>query len=259
MDTKPRVIAVIPCYNTESFIARVVGKAKEYVDEVIVVDDGSQDRTAEVAKAAGATVLRHGKNLGKGAAMKTAVQNADADVIVFIDGDDQHNPAEIPEVVSPILQGKADFVIGSRHLPGSKVSSPSFIRRFTNVLASFAISATVSFLLPLATGLSRLVHPKRWRVAKPRPTNQGPRAKKWITDCTSGFRAIKKEGWQKLDLISSGFQIETEMIYEAAKNGLVIAEVPISCNWKSNLSRLSILRDGLVTLRLLSRKLINSI
>jgi len=259
MDIGPRVIAAIPCYNTESFITSVVNKAKEYVDEVVVVDDGSQDKTAEIAEAAGATVLHHGKNLGKGAAMKTAVQNIDTDIIVFIDGDDQHDPAEIPVVIAPILQGKADFVIGSRHLPESEVSSPSLIRRLSNILASLTISATISFLLPLATGLSYLIHPKRWRISKSKPANQGLRAKKWITDCTSGFRAITKEGWQKLDLASPGFQIETEMIYEAAKNKIATTEVPISCNWKSNLSQLSILRDGLVTLWLLSKKLINSI
>jgi hypothetical protein len=80
-----------------------------------------------------------------------------------------------------------------------------------------------------------------------------------ISDCTSGFRAIKKEAWQKLDLISQGFQIETEMIYEAAKNNLTIAEVPISCNWNNRLSRLSIIKDGLRTSKLLTRKITGDI
>jgi len=82
---------------------------------------------------------------------------------------------------------------------------------------------------------------------------------KRITDCTSGFRAIKREAWQRLDSTSQGFQIETEMIYEAARNGLIIAEAPISCNWNSQFPRLSILQDDLRTLKLLSKKLLTNL
>ena len=89
------------------------------------------------------------------------------------------------------------------------------------------------------------------------PSNNG-NGHKWIkiTDCTSGLRAITRESWQKLGLVSLGFQIETEMIYEAARNRLVIAEVPISCNWDSRFSRLSVIRDGLRTMKLLTGKML---
>jgi glycosyltransferase involved in cell wall biosynthesis len=266
--TKPKVIAAIPCFNTEPFIADVVSKAKRYVDQVVVIDDGSHDGTAEVARAAGALVVSYQKNLGKGVAMKTAVENTDADIIVFLDGDGQHDPEDIPKLLTPIVQGKAVLVIGSRCLPESKVSVPPFTRRLSNNLASFAISVIISFLLPLAAQLNRLAH-----LFKPTELAQGTQSTpqtaptidyrlmtgrlKWITDCTSGFRAIKKDRWRKLDLTSQGFQIETEMIYEAARNKFTIAEVPISCSWNGKLSQLSILRDGLKTLNLLGKKLLN--
>lgn len=239
--SQPKVIAAIPCFNTEASIADIVTKAKKYVDQVIVIDDGSHDGTAEAARAARALVINHSINRGKGAAMKTAVQNTDADIIVFLDGDGQHDPGDIPKLISPILREEFDLVLGSRHLNSSKISSPSFTRRLTNVLASFTISTIISFLLPLATLF------------------KCPMKYIKITDCTSGFRAIKREGWQKLSLTSQRFEIETEMIYEAARNKLVITEAPISCNWNRELSRLSIFKDGLRTLNLLARKLMGDI
>jgi glycosyltransferase involved in cell wall biosynthesis len=182
-----KILAAIPCFNTEPFIAGVVSRARKYVDLVVVIDDGSYDGTAEVARAAGALVVRHEKNLGKGAAMKTLAQNTEADIIVFPDGDGQHHPEDIPKIIAPILQNKSDLVIGSRTLVGAKVSGYPLTRRLSNSLASLVISLTISFLLPLTTLFKCPV-----RYIK-------------ITDCTSGFRAIKREAWQKLDLVSQRF------------------------------------------------------
>ncbi len=239
--SRPKIVAAIPCFNTEDSVRDVVSRAKEYVDQVIVVDDGSHDGTAQVAGDIGALVISHRENLGKGAAMKTAVANTDGDIIVFIDGDGAHDPQDIPRVITPILEGKTELVIGSRALPESKVSVSPLTRRLSNNLASFIISVIISFLLPLATLF------------------KCPLKYIKITDCTSGFRAIKTKTWQRLDLVSCGFQIETEMIYEAARNRLAIVEAPISCHWNSQLSRLSILGDGVKTLKLLARKLAGDI
>ena len=237
--TRLKVVACIPCFNTGPFIAGVVARAREHVDQVIVIDDGSKDGTAEAARVAGAVVIPHEANTGKGSAMKTAAAAANgADIIVFRDGDGAHDPRDIPTVVAPILGRQADFVIGSRALPGSRVPISLFRRRLSNNFASFVISAVISLLLPLATLLRC---PVRWVR---------------ITDCTSGFRAIRQEAWENLVLSSRGFQIETEMIYEAARNELVITEVPISCDWSGKLSHLSIIRDGLKTAGLLCRKLL---
>jgi len=237
--TRPRIVAAIPCFNTGPFIADVVSRARNYVDEVIVIDDGSKDGTAEAARGAGAVVIPHKANTGKGSAMKTAAAAANgADIIVFLDGDGAHDPGDMAGVLAPILGGEADFVIGSRALPGSIVDISLLRRRLSNDFASFVISAVISFLLPLATGFR----------CRPKWTR--------ITDCTSGFRAIKGDAWRKLRLSSQGFQIETEMIYEAARNGLAITEAPISCDWNGKLSHLSIVRDGLKTVWLLSSKLL---
>ena len=203
-----------------------------------MVDDGSRDTTSQVARSNGAIVVSHEKNKGKGAAMKTGVENTTGNIIVFLDGDGAHDPQDIPGVITPILVGSADLVIGSRTLPESKVPSSSATRRLSNNLASFTISVIISLLLPIAMLFKC---PIKWTR---------------ITDCTSGFRAIKRDAWQKLVLDSQGFSIETEMIYEAAKNKLTITEVPISCTWDSHLSRLSIMKDGLKTLNLLAKKLI---
>lgn len=235
------ISVIIPARDEASSIGSLIPAIREslsrYPHEIIVVDDGSTDETGAIAQSSGAIVVSHEKNLGKGAAMKTGVENARGDILAFLDSDGAHDPRDIPSVIAPIIEGRVDFVIGSRALPGSRVFLPPLRRMLSNYLASFVISVIISIFLHMATMF-------RW------PSN-------WvrITDCTSGFRAIKKEGWQKLALASQGFQIETEMIYEAAKNKLSIVEVPISCNWKSETSRLSIVRDGLDTLKLLAPKL----
>jgi glycosyltransferase involved in cell wall biosynthesis len=261
-----KIIVAIPCYNTQQSIAEVVINCKKYVEEVVVIDDGSTDTTSQTAKAAGAIVISHEKNRGKGAAMKTALKETESDIIVFIDGDGQHNPDDIPTLLEPIIQGGADFVIGSRYLSKSKTSSNPFIRKASNVIASFIISFIISFVQPIARFISRNSLNQRSqaqtrKLAKSDINNKNYRLLngrfKWITDCTSGFTAMKKENYHKLNLLSNGFQIETEMIFEQSKNGFIIAEAPIRCNWERSSSKLSITGDGIKTLLLLSRKLAN--
>ncbi|HJX69924.1 MAG TPA: glycosyltransferase family 2 protein, partial [Dehalococcoidia bacterium] len=127
---RPTVIAAIPCFNEERFIGSIVLKTKKYVDRVIVIDDGSTDDTAQVASDAGATVYRHSRNLGYGAAIRTAyreARNLGVDVMLTLDGDGQHEPADIPQLLSPILNGEADVVVGSRFL--GQAEKPPFYRR----------------------------------------------------------------------------------------------------------------------------------
>ncbi len=123
-----KTAAIIPAFNEEVAIGSVVLLSREHVDEVLVVDDGSTDRTASVAEMAGARVLRHHKNLGKGAALKTGFQATDADVIVTLDADGQHDPAEIPKLMEPIIRGEADIVNGSRYLHGTDENTPRYRR-----------------------------------------------------------------------------------------------------------------------------------
>ncbi|HQN31239.1 MAG TPA: glycosyltransferase family 2 protein [Methanothrix soehngenii] len=104
----PSIVALLPAYNEEVSIGSVVLRTRQYADRVVVIDDGSRDRTAEVAAMAGAEVLRHTKNQGKGAALKTGFGSVNGEsVIVTIDTDGQHNPDDTPRLVEPILSGKA--------------------------------------------------------------------------------------------------------------------------------------------------------
>ena len=128
-----KILAAIPCFNEEATIGSVVIKAKRYVDEVLVVDDGSIDDTANVAKEAGATVIRHGGNRGYGAAIQSCIKYArehDFDAMVILDGDGQHDANEIPTVLKPILEGKADISVGSRFLEERHKKKVPLYRRF---------------------------------------------------------------------------------------------------------------------------------
>ena len=113
---KPKIVAVIPAYNEEKTIAKIILGARKKVDEVIVVDDGSIDSTAEIAEALGAKVVKHRENLGYGAAIRTCFETAkklNVDAMVILDADGQHNPDEIPSLLEKIKEGD-DVVIGSR-------------------------------------------------------------------------------------------------------------------------------------------------
>lgn len=238
-----KVSVIIPAKDEANSIGELIARTKislaKHKVEIIVVDDGSADRTKEIARNSGAITILHGKTLGKGAAMKTGAGAATGDILVFLDGDGAHNPEDIPSVIAPVLQNKADLVIGSRDFRGSRTLGSYLPRRITNKLASFVTSVIISFLLPLVTSFKC---PMKWVTVK---------------DAECGFKVVSKEKWRKLNLVSQGFEIESEIIYEAAKNRLTIHNAPISCNWDSKISRLSIVRDGLKTLRLLSSKLIH--
>jgi glycosyltransferase involved in cell wall biosynthesis len=240
-----KVSVIIPAKDEANSIGALIARTKvslaEHKLEIIVVDDGSKDNTKEIAKSSGAITISHVKTLGKGAAMKTGANTAAGDIIVFLDGDGAHNPEDIPNVIAPVLQNRADLVIGSRDFRSSRAFGSYLPRWVTNKLASFITSVIISFLLPLITSFKC---PMKWIR---------------VEDAECGFKAISKAKWRQLNLVSQGFEIESEIIYEAAKNRLTLHNASISCNWNFRISRLSILRDGLKTLRLLSSKLITDI
>ena len=192
-----RIAAVIPAFNEEVAIGSVALLTGEHVDEVIVVDDGSSDRTAHVAEMAGARVIRHHKNRGKGAALKTGFEAADADIVVTLDADGQHNPAEIPKLVEPILRGEADVVNGSRYLHGRDENTPRY-RRVGQRILDRATN--------IATGLE-------------------------ITDTQSGFRAFSAESIPHFKFKDPGFVVESEMLSDAAEAGLRIVEVEVGVRY----------------------------
>lgn len=200
----PRVVAVLPCKDESGKIGRLVRRfAPGLVGTVLVVDDGSSDGTAQEAQMAGATVLRHGRNRGVGAAIRSGIDWARAngyDIVVVMAGDDQDDPAEIPTVLEPIVTGKADLVQGSRRLDGRRTVDMPLFRRVTTRI--------YSLLFRLVTGFP-------------------------ATDATNGFRAFRlalcddpgirlDQDW--LDT----YELEPYLLVQALRRGYRVVEVPVT-------------------------------
>jgi glycosyltransferase involved in cell wall biosynthesis len=201
--SRPLIVAGIPAFNEERMIAKVVLEARKFVDWVIVCDDGSNDLTAEIAERLGADVIRHEKNLGYGAALRSLFEKAQelgADAMVTLDGDGQHNPSEIPMLMEPVLHGKADVAIGSRFLGTLNDSNgvPEFRRLGIRVI----------------TKLTGAV------------LNHG------LSDAQSGFRVYGLKALQCLNMHEDGMGVSIEALLEARKQGLTIVEIPAGCNYK---------------------------
>lgn len=196
------IIVGIPAYNEEVGIGSVILRASEYASEVVVVDDGSTDQTVEVAREAGATVIEHETNSGKGAAVQTLfdhVAGRSFDAFVLIDGDGQHVPSDIPQVAGPVSERESDLVVGSRYLEDSAEDETPRYRRFGQQVLDV-----------LTMGSSR--------------TN--------VTDSQSGFRAFSPRAVEQLELNSESFGVESEMISEAANKGLAIEERSIDVRYE---------------------------
>ena len=209
--TEVRVLAGIPAYNEARYIGSVVLQTRQYVNEVLVVDDGSTDNTTRVAELAGATVIRHAENRGKGTAIQSIVAEAkkrNPDVLVLLDADSQHNPNEIPILIKPISEG-FDLVIGSREAQNDK--TPRYRRIGKKVISH-------------STRLA---------------------SKANIFDSESGFRALSPKAINELELKEKGFAIESEMITRAAEKNLKITEVPISNIYTMDGSTLNPIRHGI--------------
>lgn len=188
-------VALIPAYNESRFIGSIVLAARQFVDLVVVVDDGSSDNTAEIAQRAGATVVRHTVNQGKATAVNTGfgyVRGLRPKAMVMIDGDGQHWADDIPTVLAPILEGWADVVIGSRFLE-VKSEIPAYRQVGQHGL---------TMVTNLASGVS-------------------------VSDSQSGFRAFSTQALEQLSFSQGGFSIESEMQFLARDHQLRLAEVPI--------------------------------
>ena len=208
---KIRVLAGIPAYNEARYIGSVVLQARQYVDEVIVVEDGSTDNTARVAELAGATVIRHNQNRGYGAAVRSILAEAkkrNPDVLVLLDADSQHNPNEIPALIEPVSEG-FDLVIGSRE--AQKDKTPRYRR----------------------IGQKVVLHSTRLA------------SKANISDSECGFRAFSKRAISELELKASGMAVSAETIVRAVEKNLRITEVPISNIYTMDGSTLNPIRHGI--------------
>jgi glycosyltransferase involved in cell wall biosynthesis len=202
---KQHVVVGIPAFNEEKTIAKVILRAQTHADRIVVCDDGSTDLTGEIARRLGADVVRHEQNLGYGAAIKSLFRRAkelEADVLVTLDGDGQHDPEEIPKVVKPVLDGAVDVVVGSRFLDKHLAQTMPWYRR-----------AGAKFITKLA--------------------NNG--SKNDVLDAQSGFRAYGRKSLEVLNLCEDGMGISTEILINSRQKGLRIREVPASCSYGKDL------------------------
>ena len=200
-----RILAIVPAYNEERFIGSVVLRARKYVDAVVVVDDGSADATAEIAQAAGAIVVRHPTNSGKGAALNSGFRKArelGAEAVALLDGDGQHRPDDIPAMMRPVLEGQADMVIGSRYI-GVKGHIPWY-RRLGQ------------------TGVTLL-------------TNAGSGVPS--TDSWSGYRAFSAQALECIRFREGGWGVDPEFQFQCREHGLRVTEVPIRAIYEEKAKR----------------------
>ncbi len=188
-----KIIAVIPAYNEETTIADVLQRTRPFVDVMVVVNDGSLDRTAEIARTQGAVVVSHVINRGLGAAIGTGfvmAQRLHADVAITLDADGQHDPSKIPSFIAAIEQG-ADVVIGSRMLV--RTGMPWY-RQIANVLGN-----VFTFFLFGA----------------------------WVTDSQSGFRGFTAFALRKIEIKTNRMEVSSELIAESKRHKLTLTEVTI--------------------------------
>lgn len=198
------VVVGIPAFNEEKTIARVVLGAQKHAHVVVVCDDGSTDLTGEIAERLGAVVVRHERNSGYGAALQCLFKKArelKADVLVTLDSDGQHDPAQIPLLVAPIEQGVAEVVLGSRFLDKNGTADMPAYRQIG-----------VKIITKLANGSG----------------------KNGFSDAQSGFRAYSKHALERLSMYENGMSASIELLRAIKKNGLKVCEVPISCKYSNS-------------------------
>jgi len=205
-------IVCIPAYNEESHIESLVKSAKNHVDSVIVCDDGSTDDTASIAKNAGAIVISHKTNKGYGAALISLFNYSrenNADVMITLDGDGQHDSDQIPLLLNTITQHNVDVVIGSRFL-NQNIEAPGYRQRGIKIITSTA--------------------------------NYGTDLK--VSDSQSGFRAYSKNAINAIHPTEEGMSVSTEILLKISNKGLSLAEVPITVSYDGDTSQHNAISHG---------------
>src|ERR1700687_207155 len=209
-------LVCIPAYNEEKIIGDIVKRSKLYSDKVIVCDDGSTDNTAKIARESGAQVITHKKNDGYGAAIITlfdAARNEDADIMITLDGDGQHNPDQIPFLANTLQENNVDVVIGSRFLDNTS-DTPGYRKRGIKIITSAA--------------------------------NFGADFK--VSDSQSGFRAYSKRAINSIHPTETGMTVSTEILLKISNKGLSVAEVPITVSYDGKTSTEHPVPHGIVVL-----------
>jgi len=208
-------LACIPAYNEEKYISNVIKKSLPHVDAVIVCDDGSTDNTAKIAKEAGAVVISQ-KNQGYGAAIASLfdyARNQNAQIMITLDGDGQHNPEQIPILIDAIITHNVDISIGSRFLDDSTKAS-GYRKTGIKIITS--------------------------------ASNYGTNFK--VSDSQSGFRAYSKDAIDAIHPTEQGMSVSTEILLKISNKGLSIAEVPITISYDGDTSEQHSVPHGLSVL-----------
>jgi glycosyltransferase involved in cell wall biosynthesis len=199
-----KLSVVVPVYNEEKNILVLLNKIKSSIaneDEIIVIEDGSSDGTLDAIKNFDCKIIAHPKNLGKGRSLIDGIEAAQGEIVLFIDGDGQDDPSEIPELIRGIDKGY-DFVIGSRFVPdANQVAKKRYDEKALSPV-NYLGNKALTFLLNNLFSLN-------------------------IYDSQSGFKCFKAEKIRSLNLTSQRYEIETEIIIKSRKNKLKILEVPV--------------------------------
>lgn len=220
------ITVIIPAYNEEKTIGKVISETISVLDnmhlsyEIIVVDDGSTDKTGLIASSYAVSVVSNEKNRGKGYALRTALKRAKGKIIVTIDSDGEHKPREIPALLEPVFKG-TDIVAGSRFLDRDHAYVTTRLHQIGNFIFNRSIMALT-----------------------------GQR----VTDSQTGFRAVRRNVFETLNLESDGYEIETEITVKSLKSGFVFEEKPIGIRKrKHGTSKIKLLLDGTEILKTIIR------
>jgi glycosyltransferase involved in cell wall biosynthesis len=220
-ETKPYVSVIVPAYNEEQIIGKVLDRIRAAMNqagdlfEILVIDDGSTDQTAARADETGARVIRHPYNIGNGAAIKTGIRNSQGEVIVMMDADGQHQPEDIPRLLEKI--GPYDMVVGARTKDSASEIHRDFANKIYNWLASYVSGCK-------------------------------------IDDLTSGFRAIKASiarGF--VYLLPNQYSYPSTITLATIRSGRSLAYIPIEANRRVGKSKIRLLRDGIKFLMIILR------
>jgi glycosyltransferase involved in cell wall biosynthesis len=196
-----KVCVLLPAYNEEKEIGRIIDQIRVYDLDVIVVDDGSTDNTANIAKQAKAIVISHPENLGKGRSLRTGFQfikESGYDAVVIMDSDGQHLPQEINSFIKHAEKSNAGIIIGNRM---DDPAGMPFIRKLTNKITSMIVSSIVKTNIP---------------------------------DSQCGFRLIRSDVIKNLNLRTGKYETESEILFEAVRNGASIESIPIKSVYAAN-------------------------
>ena len=218
----PSISVVIPAYNEEKNIDSVLFETIKELDalklpyEVIVVDDGSHDKTRLLAEKHKVTVLSNGNNYGKGRALRRGFKDIHGQIVITMDADGSHKPREIGRLVAPLMNG-ADVVMGSRFINRSQRDSTKKLHILGN--------KSFNLLIRILTG-------------------------QIITDSQTGFRAFKRKVLEGIEITCDGYDVETELTMKSVRNGFVVQEESVTCEKRKNgCSHVNPVKDGLKILK----------